>query len=324
MHFQLKGAEFVRVVLALLAWTLSAAVHALPVPYEAIVGAPGNQSLGITWNANPTPPFVYSNPAVNPILYSFAVLSDQAGNAFGPPVPNAAINILKNNVLPTWSPLNGVLGQSGQWRQVMDPSLAAGELARQISPGEVNAYAAVYPNGASYRQWVLADQTLPNIVFAFADFSNQAVQNFLAQPDWPGKQTDANGNLLSWSQRSQNLQKDNNGVITGGPGGGPGDVPIDGVLAVWEPGVCVNQVNQTEFCPHDSALDFILFNSKVNWYFQNPGQNLGANQFDFYHVALHETGHDLGLDHAVGVPEPSSILLMLIAPPIMMSLHRRA
>jgi len=39
---------------------------------------------------------------------------------------------------------------------------------------------------------------------------------------------------------------------------------------------------------------------------------VGDKQFDFYSVALHETGHDLGFWHpeAAKTPEPATLLLL--------------
>jgi len=283
---------------------------ALPVPYISVEGdVQKGQSLGSTWDITKAK-FVYQ-AAFMPIEFRYlpsTTLKDANGNARA--FPQWAKQIIDNEVLLDWQ---GGANPVRSGTQVMNEGLAAGEKGRYFDPaGEEEAFHAAY-TGVSFQN--VGPQAAANISFVFEDFGNAVIDAFLRDNAWPGKPA---GPWEPWSLRTADLDKNQNGAITGAKdkNGNPIPIPVDGLLGVWIPEQITLQ-NKTLFAlPHDFAGDTILFNSKVNW---NMTTEAPANdQLDFYHVALHEVGHGLGFNHAI--PEPTSLLLVGIGLALLLAL----
>ncbi len=289
---------------------------ALPVPYVSIEGgAQQGQSLGSTWDLIQAK-FVYQSVFM-PVDYRY-VPSTSLKDANGNPkaFPQWAKQIIDNEVLLDWQGgANPIPGGT----QVMNPTLPAGKTGRYFDPaGETKAFGTAYFAGASF--WNVAPDAAANISFMFEDFGHAAIDALLRDMLWPGKPP---GPWQNWDSRTAGLQKDANGAIIGAKdaNGNPTGIAVDGTLGVWIPEQIILQNKNMFFLPHDFAHDVILFNSRVNW--NTTTDAPAANQLDFYHVALHEVGHGLGLDHAA-VPEPATFSLFGIGVALLLRARRRA
>jgi hypothetical protein len=218
------------------------------------------------------------------------------------PLPQWARTLLTGTVLPAWELPTAENGGG----QAMHMALAAGERS-PLTDDEVKAWEAVYTgaqgSGPKYRERA-GTAVGANVVFAFADFGSAFVQSLLEDNLWPGRPPGAK--LPGWSQRTKDLELDAEGNILGGRNGA--EVLIDGTLGVWIPAQVMTPGGRV-FIQHDIAMDLVLFNSKVNW--NRTANAPGDKQIDFVSVALHETGHDLGLDHARAAPEPATPALVI-------------
>ena len=299
------------VVASLSALALVTPACALPIPYMTIEPDPaGGFRRTSTFDATPKPYFVYSLNLSGPIDYSFKLpkegwIGDLTNRNEIAPLPQWARDLLVRSVLPVWENPPGPQATP----QVMALGLASAT-RKDVTADELrahdSAYLAMQAARPTYREQ--AEPVGANIVFAFADFGSDFVQGLLDRFDWPDKSLDRNGRLPSWSERTHDLEKDSEGNITGAKGGA--EVFVDGTLGVWIPAQWRNEAGRLIYGPHETSTDLVLFNRKVAWH-----QTMAApamDRIDFYSVALHETGHDLGFDHA-RVPAPSTLVLALSA-----------
>lgn len=297
---------------------------ALPVPYMTIEPDPAGGFRRIsTFDATPKPYFVYALNLSGPIDYSFKLPSDKDGwmgdltnrNDIGP-LPLWARELLGRSVLPVWE--NPPAPKAPP--QVMVLGLPAAQ-RKDVTADELRAHDDVYllMQAARPRYQEQVEPVGANIAFAFADFGSDFVQGLLDRFDWPGKPLDRNGRLPSWSERSRDLNIDAEGNIVGAKGGA--EIAIDGTLGVWIPAQGLTELGKRFYGPHDVVTDLVLFNRKVAWHRTMAAP--AKDSIDFYSVALHETGHDLGFDHA-RVPEPSTLVLALSALVALGAASRRA
>jgi hypothetical protein len=249
-----------------------------------------------------------------PVDYKFlpsATLKDANGNA--QTFPDWARGIIVNEALIDW---RGASNKYQNGTQVMSATLAGGARGRYFDPnGELAAFQGVYAAGVLGFQGVGVD-VFANISFRFEDFGDVVIDALLKGMAWPGKPA---GPWQPWSSRTAGLEKDPNGALTGvDANGNPVAIPIDGLLGVWIPSQIVQQQKTVFDFPHDFQSDVILFNSRVNW--NKKADDPAANQLDFYHVALHEIGHGLGMDHTV--PEPGTLALVGVGLAALVAMRR--